>query len=92
MTGALLFFGPTVILPGLAVLWMGALFGKPGALTTFALVAALAAAMWLVPTTGAHGPTYFMILPVPIGLGALLGLAVWFVWLGRTRQGRGGRP
>ncbi len=64
---------------GLAVFWMGRLFGGIGALVASAVIGAAALAMLVLPTTGSHGPTYFMILSVPLSAGALLGLVVWYV-------------
>jgi hypothetical protein len=86
LKGALLFFGPLVLLPGLFVLWIGALFGRVGALVALAIVATVALGKWMLPTTGAHGPTIFMIIPLPMALGALLGLLVWYLWLGRPQK------
>ena len=85
---AVLLVGPFVIMPGLFVLWMGGLFGRRGALTALAVVAVVCLGMLMLPTTGAHGPTYFVILPVPLSLGAMLGLVVWYVWLGRGHNPR----
>lgn len=72
--------------PILVVLWLGRLFGWVGALATTACTIAAAAGMWMIPAKGAHGPPYTFILPPPLALGALLGLLIWYLWLGRSRK------
>jgi len=87
---ALLFFGPVALVPCLIVLWMGGLFGRTGALIATAVFVAVALGMWTLPAMGAHGLylLYTMGLVLPLFFGALLGLVLWYVWLGRAQKRR----
>lgn len=82
---ALLFLGSVALVPCMIVLWMGKLFGQNGVLVTPLAIFAVAAGMWTLPTTGAHGLPYTSVLPLPLIIGAVLGLFIWYA-LGRAQK------
>jgi hypothetical protein len=83
----LVFIWCAIAIPAcVVVLWMGRLFGRPGALISSAVLIAGA----LLPWTSTN-PTrifYELAFSIPLIFGALLGLVVWYVWLGRVQYPR----
>jgi hypothetical protein len=66
------------------VLWMVRLFGRLGAVISTAVLIAVA----LVPWTWAHPVRWFyqVAFSAPLIFGALMGLLVWHLWLGRAQK------
>lgn len=66
------------------VLWIGGLFGRRGALAAATVELISTLAFWLL--VSATGPglhlMVLLVVPPPLIVGALLGLVIWYVWLG----------
>ena len=76
-----LIWGVVALVAFLLVLWMGRLFGWTGALVTPLVIAVVAAGLWVA--AGPWGLFYYIAFSLPLTFGALAGMGIWYVWLGR---------
>jgi hypothetical protein len=79
-------WGVIVIPASSLVVWMGALFGRQGALVTSSLLVAIAVGFTLVLLAAGPGLQilYVFLFAPPFILSALIGVAIWFFLQGAS--------